>query len=665
MKRLLSSLLVLILIATGVSITCVSSAAETGNDTINRYNVVFVTDASGSMISTDPNEYRFDAIDLFVGLLANGGNRVGSVVFNTNVISNQNMIEVTGKSDKSAITNDIRSQPAKGWTDIGGALLTSVNMLKNSGDKNLPSIIVFLTDGNTELSTKDATDASIQNKETALEEARGYGYKIYTICLNADNSANTSELKQIASATGGEFHEVTKASDLQDVFNLYYQLIYSTQSTKLVDEGIPNSGVLTRDFNVADLGVEEVNIIIFGNISKCSLTPPNGNTYSDSDINNISYSGKTFTLLKVVKPDAGKWNLQVYGNPGTTIKVFKIYNSNFQAKAFIKSQKNSYKIGTPIDFIGQIYEGNSQVTDISKYNGYKATLQVKDYAGNILKTVESSQATADGFSLEYTPTTYGTFYATVSIENDEQHTAASTFALNVGNTPPVAKIAVLNKHIIRWPFLIKTDSTINLSGAAKDNEDATLKYKVVSSTWLSKDYTLDGSKLTINRFSVSKGSFTIQAYDSQGAYCTFKVKVTSTDIGVLAMIFLLIGAALILAIMLILLKISLGKAFMGTVTAENIDTGQVGTPVKNRGRLKLSAFQIGQTGLRVESYFQATGKNYIYFISKKPFLSDSVVGKTKKLKIESGSDVKIFSDEDRSKGIYVRFESMLNNGDMF
>ncbi len=247
----------------------------------------------------------------------------------------------------------------------------------------------------------------------------------------------------------------------------------------------------------------------------------------------------------------------------------------------------------------------------------------------------------------------------MEIKNGEQHADAAALTLNVGNTPPVAKIGVLKKHIYRWPFLIKTDSTIDLTGAAVDNEDKTLNYKVASSTWLNGDYTLSGPKLTIKNFSVSKGSFTIEAYDSHGAYCTFEVLVTSTNIGLLAMIFLLIGAALFVAILLIVLKFALSRAFMGSVTAENIETGKTGTPVKSRGRLKLSAFQIGQTGFRYDCYFQATGKNYIYFVSKKPFYSDSIIGKSKKLKIESGNDVKIYSDKDQSKGIYVRFESML------
>ena len=87
--------------------------------------------------------------------------------------------------------------------------------------------------------------------------------------------------------------------------------------------------------------------------------------------------------------------------------------------------------------------------------------------------------------------------------------------------------------------------------------------------------------------------------------------------------------------------------------------------MKNRGRIKLLSFQIGQTGFHNKCYFQATGKNYVYFVSKKAVTTDSTYGKTKKVKIDSSMDIKIFSDEEQMRGISVRFESLLNNNDLF
>ena len=184
---------------------------------------------------------------------------------------------------------------------------------------------------------------------------------------------------------------------------------------------------------------------------------------------------------------------------------------------------------------------------------------------------------------------------------------------------------------------------------------------MASSTWLEDDYTLEGDKLTIDNFSVSKGSFEVQAYDSQGAYCTFNVKVTSTNIGILALILLLGGGLLVLLAILFKLWWDYGRSFMGNITAENIESGQSNSMPKSRGRLKLRMFQIGQTGLHPGCYFQATGKNYIWFISKKPVYSDYAAGKTKKIRLESGMDVRICTDQDLTHGVIVRFDSFVRS----
>src|SRR5699024_9510316 len=127
---------------------------------------------------------------------------VGSVVFSNDVISSQEPVEVTGKNEKMTISDSIQKQKVGGWTDIGGALEEAVELLEEDGDPSLPSIMILLTDGNTELGTDEETQESIEEKEEALEEAREKGYQIYTICLNQNNGANSDEMKQIASATG-------------------------------------------------------------------------------------------------------------------------------------------------------------------------------------------------------------------------------------------------------------------------------------------------------------------------------------------------------------------------------------------------------------------------------------------------------------------------------
>ncbi len=638
---------------------CMIANAE--SKLMNRYNVVLVTDASGSMKDTDPDGYRFESIDLFVSLLANGGNHVGSVVFSDGVISKHDLVNITGRSEKDSITSQIRNTEVDGWTDTGSALMEAINMLEKGGNKELPSIIILLTDGNTDMGDEELTAQSIAKKEEAMEIARSKGYNIYTISLNKDNSANSNELKQIASATGGQFQEVTNAEDLQSVFDLYYQMIYSTNSMKLVDETVPASGAISRNFDVADLGVEEVNIVVFGKLSQIILKKPDGSTIPDAQMQKILYKSNTFTLIKIAEPEKGVWNLTVKSDPGSKLKIFKIYNSNLQVDASIVNPKDSYVIGSAVNFNAKIKENDTLITDVARYAGYKALLTVNDYEGNTVHTQEVSKPGASGFETTFTPADYGTYYAKISVETSELFSESEVFTISVGNTAPIANAEVIKKHINRWPFFIKTDSTIDLSQTATDAEDSTLTYKVKSSTWMEDDYTLDGDKLTINKFSVSKGSFTIEASDSLGAYCSYDVKVTSTNIGLWVVILMLLGILIVLAAIGIKTYIDYGRPFMGTFTVENTTTHESSTMQKSRGRLKLTSLQIGQTGLDKGCYFQATGKNYVYFVSKKPFYSDSSFKKTKKLKVESSMEVKISTNPEYSDGVIIRFESMLNN----
>lgn len=651
-------LLILIVIFTAISIAVPVTAAEKKNES-NKYNVVFVMDASGSMNQTDPDENRFDAVDLFVGLLANKGNRVGTVAFGDGVVTEHNISEVKSFAEKRALTDELKSAELENWTDIGSGLFRADEMIKSGGDPDIPSIILLLTDGNTTMETQEKINESVSKKEDAIENARQDGTKIYTICLNKNSAANSEELKQIAEATGGEFREVTESSDLQSVFDLYYQMIYSTTSTEVANEKIPGSGSLSKDFTVADIGVEEVNMIIFGDISKCTLTRPGGTQLSEQEMKDISYAGKTFSLLKMQEPESGAWNINVEAAPGSDIRIFKVYNPNLSVNIHPKESKDTYGVGNAIELVAELSEGGTPVSDKSDHTGYKAILSVKDYEGKEIYTQTQDKLSNGGYSFAFTPQDMGTYYAEVRVEGNEISAASDSISMDVGNTPPVLNEEEVKKHINRWPFLIKTDNTVDLSGIATDAEDKALTYRIRSSTWPDGDYTLEGDKLTIDKFSVSKGSFEVDAVDSMGAYVTSNVRITSTNVGLWAAILILaaiIGGAIAAGVIAYRLS---RKPFTGEITVENIETGKSEEYSKNRGKMELSHFKdVGLSGL--EGHFQATGKKEIYFVSKKPVYSSNFYNRAeKKILIKHRDKVKISTDKELEKGIIVRFNSFI------
>lgn len=640
----------------------ISAVAADESQNINKYNVVFVIDASTSMKYSDEKNNRFEATDLFLGMLANEGNYVGTVTFNGN-ISSTDISQVSGNESKKAISKAIRGTSLDADTNIGEALLKATSLIQENGNKNLRSIIILLSDGNTDFDDPKQVQESKKQKETALETARDNGYSVYAVSLNNDGKADAKELKSIANATeNGMFEEVNNSADIKDVFDKFYTEIYGTQSTKLVDDTIGKNGTTSKSFQISDVGVEEVNVAIFGDISECYLKRPDGSQVSNSDMKEITFSANTFRILKLVNPQAGKWELTVTGKPGANITVVKTYNVNLSVKTSVDTDSDDYKVNTPIKILAKLYENSTEVADRTKYEKFNAIMKVTDYDGNVISEIPSESVTENGYEFSFTPTAMNTYYADITVESDEVFSSAEQLSFNIGNTTPKATTDLLKKHVNIWPFLIKTDSTVDLSQVAKDNEDGELQYKVISSTWDEEDYSLDGSNLTIDSFKdVTKGSFEVQAFDSQGAFCTFNVKITSTNIGVLAMILMIVGIIIAIAIIAILGWIFSNKAFMGEVTATNLQTYQSNNSMKSRGKLKLSAFQIGDTGFDKNAYFQATGKDYVYFISKKPVSTDSSLNKSKKIKIENNYSTRIYSDDNKTRGIEVRFISYKNN----
>ena len=118
-------------------------AVDDGDGITNRYNVVVVLDASGSMKRTDSENLRFEAISQFVNLLAEEGNWLGGIVFDTKIQARQVVAEINSQGKKDDFLDLLRSvKPTDGWTNTGEALSLAVDMLE-SGDPNLPSVILF------------------------------------------------------------------------------------------------------------------------------------------------------------------------------------------------------------------------------------------------------------------------------------------------------------------------------------------------------------------------------------------------------------------------------------------------------------------------------------------------------------------------------------------
>ena len=659
-KRVWSALLAFMLVI-GMCSVNVRAEGNGADQYLHRSNVVFVTDESGSMKQTDPSNNRYEAIKLFLGEMANEGNYIGSVSFGEGIVDSSDIKMIAGQAAKDALIADISDQKYSNYTNIGEGLVKAVDMLDSDRNTELDSAIILLTDGNTDMPDKDQLQASIEKKAEAIERARKAGYKIYTICLNVNGAADSKEMKQIAEATGGEFVEVNSADDLIDVETMFNKLIFNSfedMNFSNLDIVIGKDGKVTTDFQIPQVGVEEINVLFQGRLDNCELIDPEGNSFGGESGTGVVVRGAGFQLVKVEKPIGGTWQAVAYGDPDTTIRLRILYNSSFYVTARLDAPSEVH-VGDVVRVIAQIGTADGIENDTSKYQDMKATAKVI-YGGE--EADHDMQRSAEGFVYELPIDKEGTYYISVSAANkDMEATADETFEISVNNLAPVASEEKLSAHANIWPIL-GGSASIDLDGAATDPEGQPLTYEVESSAFGSDDYQLSGSTLTVKKYSIPKGSFTLRAIDPYGAYCSFDVMFTSTNIGLVMAVLTVIGILVALTVLVLGIMKWRGKALMGTLSVATYDKSRKFPPQvrsHGRGQIPLEQFAIDHSSMPEGCKFQYDGGNsQVWFISKKPVYSDTTMGASKKIRIPGdGLEVRICGDEKMEKGITVTFKS--------
>nr|WP_081794719.1 vWA domain-containing protein [[Eubacterium] cellulosolvens] len=633
----------------------------------NRFNVEIVLDASNSMNYTDPDGLRYEAISQFVNLLANEGNYLGGVVFSNKVEAQQAITKISDVQGKDAVTNTLKSVMSTGvtekmgYTNIGDGIDAAVEDIEKNGSNDLPSVIVFLSDGNTEMPTDDEQKASLNKKAEAIEKAREKEIHVYSICLNANGKADRSEMDQISSATGGESKEVKNAGDLADVFQTFYALIYGSASIALEEGDFPQSGEIKTGFEVPGIGVEEVNIVANGQIDELHVFDPEG-----KENNSSIKKSRTYAMVKLTEPVPGKWSIVTKGKPGTKIKINMVYNTDLGV--IVKSKAGeSISTGDPFDIQAVLKNGEEEVTDTEKYGGYEAEATLMDAYGKKIETIPMSLKDG-GFYCECKPDE-GVYYADVTIRgNDLEKTSDAIGPVTVAkeeppvNTAPEPVEQVIEKTVMIWP--VKGGSLeLDLSNLAKDKQDKKLSYTIESSSYIEgNDFECKNNVLKMTHFSLSRGSFDIKATDTGGLSCHVELKVQTINIGAIALIGIGVSALVALAVVLILLRIALTKPFRGKITVQSNVRGQIKSRSvePRRGRCRLSLFRLDATGLNYsKSYFQASGSNYVTLITDKPVIAD---GRTSSnIKIQSGVQTTIRVRQDSPDVIQIRFDGRVKN----
>lgn len=667
-KRLFTKVATLLLATTILLGMIVVSSSADAPATSNHFNVIAVMDASGSMLSSDPTGLRYEAIDLFANLLAEKGNVLGAVAFNEEVIAHDPATAVDSHDAKMRVVNalrDVKVRP-RADTNIGAALDEAINMLQKGGNPDLPSVILLLSDGNTDLDTKDKLDASLKMKAEAIQRAREKGIRVFSVCLNVNGKADLSEMEQISSATGGVFQEVKRPGDLQGVFNSFYSLIYGAITQEVVNEKFPPSGRIETDFEIPDFGVEEVNIIMYGDVKTIELVQPDGNLIAPAMVRSES-----FVMIKLTDVMPGKWKLVTTGIPGGQIRINMVYNSNMDL--LVEAEPDSLKIRPDETLRVKAWLTNSEgKCTAEQVGGYDVQLVITDPLDQELERVDM-KFVDDCFVVEK-QFAEGSYKYQVVASGHGLERASEVFGPLVvdathNNTAPEPIKNPLVKRVYFWPFTDGATFTLDMNTLAKDAQESTLSYQIISTSFLEgKDYTVDSQGVIhMENFSLRKGAYTIRAVDSGGLSCDIEVVVQSYNIGILALVGIAVLVLLGAAVFGLILWFLLTRSFAGSITVSsnvNMQTKQKTIDNPGRGRKKLSAFGLDNIGLNAQkTYFQATGKNYIELHTDIPVYTQKNGSKpTNRVTIDNNLPITVKTSSDGQNSLTIRFTSRLKSG---
>ncbi len=276
-------------------------------------DVIFVLDASGSMLTSDPNKVALDAFNLFTDLCDESCN-AGYVVYTEKIKTSNPPVSLKDKKTLEKLKkniSDIEYDP-NGDTDIALGLTKAMKMHDESKTgSNRKKVIILLSDGNTHLINGPRTVAE-SNKEmlSTLKSLSEKNIPVYSIGLNYDGTLDKKELQKISNQTKGKSYETKTTDELTAIASDIFSDIYQLDGTEL---SILNGNV---NINIKDSSVFYVNIIIRSKLTAEELSPklsdPDGEEISLTDNENVKMTSTgSYTLIKLIYPKSGVWHLHL------------------------------------------------------------------------------------------------------------------------------------------------------------------------------------------------------------------------------------------------------------------------------------------------------------------------------------------------------------------
>ena len=580
-KRFLAAVLAMVLVLT--VFPTATRATEPGlvTDSSN-YNIAIVVDSSGSLkqgITSDPNQYRFDAISMFFDLMSDSGSNVCAVVFkgNDDITDSSDaamrgaiqcfpatgMQAISSQADKDSLLGDIRSVPARGYTDIGTAMLMAAERLEGKTAENgKKSIILLFTDGATEFpkgAPKELYEASANNQEKALDIIHSNDITLCAVYLNRDSKYYSSQVadlvraslnpdpKVTASITDADllrtkqYSCVSDGASLPGVFQHFYELISPTNLKSL-----PKSD----SFTIPGSGVEELNILITTNgtfdIAQTRLTQLVHETegpLDSAELLSICSMGQTYAVYKLTDPTPGTWTIQ-WQSPDANAQCYLQMNTDISAQMTLDPAAEQAVYNDHITITANLTSQSSVMTKSSQYANYRCMLEITNTATEEKVVQQELSLDGDGrFSYVHTADQFGSFSVQVVFHcGDDIRIAAESQILNIENNAPDTGANPHQLHIVT-AFGSSGSRVLSLEEYIWDEDplSALTIVPAADNTYPPEAFEIagDNSTLTINSRIGGDGVLRLEVTDPLTRHSTMELTISCTDCTLLILLVLL------------------------------------------------------------------------------------------------------------------------------
>ncbi|WP_342417635.1 vWA domain-containing protein [Paenibacillus sp. FSL R10-2782] len=376
--------------------------ANAASTSASKVDAVLVVDVSNSMNTSDPGKIGNEAMKMFIDMLSTQNDKVGIVAYTDVVQREKALLNITSEADKQELKSFIDGLNRGAYTDTSVGVKEAIRILQDGKTAGHAPMIVMLADGNNDLNkTAGRTESqSDQDMAKAVAEAKNSGVPIYTIGLNADGKLNKNKLADIAQQTGGKSFITSSADDLPNILS---EIFASNLKLKVVPlkSITANGNYQDVTVTVPNDSVQEANISIMSSKPvDARLIDPSGNTKPIPSSDVLLSKSKSYSLIKLLKPVAGDWKLQIKGVQQDQIDINLVFNYDLELKLDAPPAK-AFKKGDAVQIRSYLTSNNQQLQDQELYANMNAVLKVKDLDSGTTNEVPLKNE-GDAFTGSYT-----------------------------------------------------------------------------------------------------------------------------------------------------------------------------------------------------------------------------------------------------------------------